>query len=55
MAQRSGLLPPTGDCGGSRLILGSDGLPRGSQVFYSRSRLAQREVELKAFVQRLLK
>ena len=53
MAARSGLLPPNGDCGGARLILGSDGLPRGRQVFYSRTWLAEREAALKTFVQRL--
>ncbi len=52
-AQRCGLLPQGGDCGGARLIIGQDGYARGRQVYYSRERLAERAVELKNFVKRL--
>ena len=53
LAQRFGLLPPGGDCGGSRPILNNEGFVRGSQVYYSRAKLTERERELKTFAKSL--
>jgi hypothetical protein len=55
MAQRCGLLPPNGDCGGTLPIIGSDGYQRGQPVVYSRQRLAERAAALRAFVVQKLK